>query len=848
MSDIKIIFDQSDLHIQENLNPKDLKIIFGYEESSQPPKPPSGNYPPLNWEDKEGDNINIDCGCLVLWKDQEGDNVNIDVDCNSTGGGGETGGCDNSWKDTNDFNCECTEKWDDSSNDFIIDCDTSSGGGGQTSPDLGTIRSYEGQQVSYSIYGLEIFTAHDGQESYTAIDIRQTIVTSIYVYEGQTSNTDLSANRYATVNYTIGETLTPSITYSSIPSYAIYVYEGQQVSSVVGTQTVLTYSSYDGSSSTVVLNTYPAIPFGTSSYDGSSAVVVLDIIKGFNVNAYDGSNIWADVFTPETGRMDFDVYEGQYTELDVGLTRSITSDSKFGNNTDLSISMNYDWSVDVYEGQYNNITFYNPQIAKLDVVVRDGHYLRVPQLNLDIGFIVNVYDGSELKSEMEYDPYQGLPSPMYSGEVMTFQLNSIHEIYNIPSYDGQYVTSSFNTYESFRMSFNAYDGQYVNTKPMFTIILGNLNAYDGHKLSISSLGETPNTLMYSGEEFEFELSTATKFDLEEYADGQSVKFDLKRGEPVTLGTFNAYDGINTSLDVVLLVSTLFKIHFRWGNEIFFNEWSNSPYHLDLGRRNCCVNFDNDILNIELNEAPYNSTSYDQFGSPCERMTFELSTRRTLAFNVHEGQYTEFDPTVNTLEVRVHEGQYVYSRDVVTEMTIDLEYGNLISEYNDVTIELNRPILPSDRKYQRMYSGESVFFKFGVPYAISPPSVTFGERADVSVLFDPYIPPPEMMPRMYMGERADTKLSTNVQIPVRSYEGQQTKITVYEDPHIYHGGEECHLEFTTKSDYYAEFVEKGGCLDNQYQETDENGQSLPNTFEGTNVEGERFLNFVEGRCF
>lgn len=826
MSDIKIIFDQSDLHIQENLNPKDLKIIFGYEDQALP-----SNCPPSEWVDKDGDNVNIDCGCINRWEDKDGDNIGVEYDC------GTGNNCDSSWNDTNDFNCECNDNWNNNS-DFNIDC---SGGGGSKTSDLGTVRSYDGQSASFLIYGLEIYTGQEGQESNVVFDTRQTVLSNLNVYDGQSINNVLSANRYATASYTIGETLLPTVTYAPVANFVIDIYEGQEVPIILNGDTKLEYKIYDGQSSSVVINTYQGIPLSFDLYDGQYTNTSLDIIKGFIVRSYDGTEIRADVFTPETGRMDYNVYEGQSVELDLALTRSLSFDSNFGNNSDFNISPNYDWSTNGYDGQSVNITFYKPQTAQLAVNVLDGHYLRIPSINLDTGFIIDAYEGQNVNTVIEYDPYQGLPALMHSGETMVFQLNSIHEIHDISNYDGQSVSTSINTYESFRMSVNAYDGQNVNTKPMFTIILGTSNAYDGTTLKVTTMDETPNTNMYTGEDFVFDLSTSLLMNVD-YFDGQNTKFELKRGEPVTLGTITAYEGTQSIVDLKILVSTSFSIHYKWGNEIFFNEWSNSPYHIDLGKRKCCVGFDNDIKNIELNDAPYNSTSYDQYGSPCESMTFELSTRRTMSFNVHEGQYSEFDPTKNTLEVRVHEGQYVYSRDVVTEMWIDLEDGNLIPEYNDVTIELNRPVIASDRKYYRMYSGDNVSFKLGVPYAFYPTKFSGGDRVEINLIVDP-----ALKINCYFGGGANCVLSTNVQIPTKVYEGQQTKITVYEDPYLHYVGEECYFELETKSDYYAEFVDTG-CLDNQYQETGEDGQPLPSTFNGTNVEGERFLNFVEGRCF
>ena len=75
---INIIFDNSDLHIQENLDPKNLKIFFGVEDA--PPLIPCD----YNWSDIDGDKVDLDCTCSEIWLDIDGDKVDLDINCSGS--------------------------------------------------------------------------------------------------------------------------------------------------------------------------------------------------------------------------------------------------------------------------------------------------------------------------------------------------------------------------------------------------------------------------------------------------------------------------------------------------------------------------------------------------------------------------------------------------------------------------------------------------------------------------------------------------------------------------------------------------------------------------------------------
>ena len=169
---IQIVFDNSDLKLQENLlDPKNLKIIFGYED------PDLKEYIKCSprWNYVEGDKV--DLSCSSGWVDVPGDDVSLYIDCTS-------GNCDNTPKETNDFSCECSTTWVPGITDFNINC---SGGSSTNDGVLGTFTAGSGENATFTINGLEIFTARSGETVEPNLSIYQTFI-AFDVTEGQNVN------------------------------------------------------------------------------------------------------------------------------------------------------------------------------------------------------------------------------------------------------------------------------------------------------------------------------------------------------------------------------------------------------------------------------------------------------------------------------------------------------------------------------------------------------------------------------------------------------------------------------------------------------------------------------------
>lgn len=823
-NNFKVIFDPSDLHIQENLNPKNLKIVFGYEDT----KPPVSNCDPA-WVEVDGDKVDIDCSCSKPWIEVDGDGV--DLECPKP-----PNKCDPKWKDDNstDFNCGCATPWTDSSNDFNIDCSTE-----PTTSDLGVVRAYQGEYVTYSIYGLEIYKAYDGQEVSVDFDIRQTLLGEFRYPSGETVDTDISNSRFLAPKVEHGEYTFIDIKYSPIAYLEPKSDVGETVDTILNTDSVIEVEYSTGEEVNHELSTYPAISFDVSVYDGQLLNSRLDTISGFIPLVYDGHNIDIDLFTPDIGRIDVFIEEGQEVKTDLSIINSFNANIYDGQATELTMSTYYEWQVFIEHNEERvDFEFYEPSTFMIEMKVYEGQSSKT-EINTLTGFVIDIYQGEEANINIEFDPYKGYPIEMYSGEESVFQLNNIQEITDLNSICGETVVTDLTTYESFRMEVEVYDGHTTSVTPMFTVIFGEFNSYTGEKLAIE-LDELDNYRSMMGETASFEMASDSLFEVDSY-EGQESDVTMKFGEPVILGTVEVSEGQIMIPDVTIMVSTKFRVSARFGNVMYNDQWTNDPYSIDLDKRKCCTNFFDNLLDIELDDAPYNWTRYDYTIPLCELMTFELSTRRAMTFNAYEGQTMTYDNNFNAFEVRVYEGQTAYSRDVVTEHYIDLEEGNLIPD-GEITIEIDRPKIPNDVKLLRMYSGESIFFKFGVPYAVHSNLRFGGETVDIELIINP-----SLKPRIYHGEEVKTVVNTNVQVPFSVNFGNTSDFKIYEPPYEAFDGQYVEFELDTKNDYYAEFV-SSGCLDNQYTDIGENGQPIPPEFGGANVEGEKFLNYIEGRCF
>lgn len=156
---INIIFENSDLLIQENLNPSNIKLFFGQELIPETPCD-------FNWVELDGDAIDLDCSCSENWFEVDGDQVDLNLDCSKE----ET--CDFKWKElppgaSVDFNCLCPTPIKDT-NDFIIECEENN------KTELGRFNIDAGEAVKFEIQGLEIYNALSGEQISVELDIKRT--------------------------------------------------------------------------------------------------------------------------------------------------------------------------------------------------------------------------------------------------------------------------------------------------------------------------------------------------------------------------------------------------------------------------------------------------------------------------------------------------------------------------------------------------------------------------------------------------------------------------------------------------------------------------------------------------
>ena len=724
---INIIFDNSDLHIQENLDPKNLKIFFGVEDA--PPLIPCD----YNWSDIDGDKVDLDCTCSEIWLDIDGDKVDLDINCS-----GSTSDCSYKWDDIPvgvgvDFNCNCATPPSES-NDFIIDC------GGQTvTTDLGRILiNSNGENVKFEIHGLEIYNSYTGEY----VDFDLTINRNELSFSGsigeQFSKFELFRERIINFDIPIGEYSAFNVLFAPIAYFNPFMYIGESSSVVLSSISILEPSYITTGESTQVTlktSTYENLPF--TAYAGESSDVTFNTIKGFNSESCTGECVAVD---------------------------------------------------------------------------------------------------------LEYDIYTGFPFDVQAGESLAnFDLFRHRILYTDPIDMGEYVNDTvLNTYPAALMEFKSDAGESVDIKLLADIHLGNFNFYEGHSITKFKLNELENYKAEMGETAEFTLSTSVLLSASSNT-GENSKFDFKPGLPQHL-SFKIENGESLSLtDLRTLRAIDFRIRLNIGERVNMNDWAKEAFHIDLDDRACCNFITGNLTHVELDDAPYNWTSYDFLLNACEMVTFDLSTRPAIKFDIDAGEVFKYENTLNTFDFVAYEGQYSYVPSLRTITTIDLEEGN--NEPENPVVDIDRPDIPSEFKYIAMYHGEDAKFKMEASYALSSNFSNSGEQINVSILFNP-----PFRFNSYGGEYCTAVVNTNIQIPLKMYAGEMSIVNLYEPPFLAYAGESVEINLDTKSDYYAEFI-TDGCLDNQYYDIDpETGQPLPQEYNGTSVEGEMFLSYVEGRCF
>lgn len=822
---IKVIFNDDDLHNIENLDPNHLKVFFGTDNVIPPCDP--------KWKTTDGDKIDVDCSCKQIWQPLDGDNVSINVGCIVIP-------CDPTWKDTtnmsNDFGCDpCVKNWDDvtGSVDFNVTC------GEKPENTLGTIRAYSGENATFTIHGLEVFKAYSGESVTFDLDVRQTIMPPITAYSGEDVKIGLTNDVRIVSSVYSGEDVKVDLKTVPVVTFNPTALSGESASTVLRTDVIYDPSISHGETVTFDLNTRPSAKLDPVVLIGEYSSVVLNTNKAFNVNVYSGEDVKVNLEAAPNPNLEINAYDGSEVVNSISTTVSLASNSTSGERVTTDLATTFSFEINAYDGSESNVTFYEAKNQTFDIRVLDGVYTNMV-FNTYSGFTINMYSGESVVSNIEFDPYQGYPMNMYSGESVSLSLSKDIEL-TTKIETGESVNVTLDTRESFKIEPKVYHGETATLKPSYSEQIGIFKFYSGESAAITNLDELPNWKVFSGESVELTLATETNISANANS-GETVNVNLKYGEPINLGAIRAYSGEYIETDIKMQISTYFRVRAGDGSKMIVNDHMTKPHYIDLDKRKCCAYIDNDIKHIEMDYAPYNWDTYSPIGV-CERMTVDLSARTTFKINAYAGENFKYDNTKNTFEMRFKTGEFAKIPKFSTNTHIDLETGNLIPDSDNVVIEIDRPNIPPEAVRYNMYSGETMVIKnFGVPYGLRYQFPNNGES--VSVSLDTY---PAWRLNFSVGERCDVILSTNNTYMVRASNGESVISRFYEPPWTVYSGESVSVSLDTKSDYYAEFIDSG-CLVNDYHDIDENGQPIITETDGESIEGYKFLKFVQGRCY
>ena len=832
-NEIKIIFNENDLQKQENLDPKNLKIYFG---DAKKPDPEPNNNCATKWEIVPGNQVDINCGCNPQWIDVHGDQVDIDIKCENI-----VPECDNSWKDYNgdvSFDCECTDLWENKDSvDFNVDCSGSSGG---DDFDLGTIKYFDGQDISLLIYGLEIFTATDGQVADIKFTPSDNALLDVNIFDGQEYKNQLETNSIIYPSIYSGEVLNSVVNFVPSILFDISVYAGEDLQSFnVYTEYSLPTNVYDGSTLDSDIKYYPAIDVNFSIYDGSTlSVNNLDISRIFPTNIYDGQAVNFELFRAYTSELIVNVYDGQFIEA--GAIAASPSFNIFAYDGSiisyLNVSVTSSFTQSMYDGSGVDIKFYEQQNFKYNLDLFDGQTLDniiYTEYNLPIDAI----EGQTCEVDMLLDPYLGFPCEMYSGETGTLDtISKIYEMTDVNVLVGETVNFEYDPFSAFRMDIDVLVGETVNTKPMFTIIFDKFNAYAGENVNqvFDTLG---NYVVAEGQTCEVVLSYDPIFEVK-IEDGHDFWAVVSIGKPVDFDRFIYFDqGETCDISIVLTIPTTFRLALNFADHIDIDTWDRLPSVVDLNRVTC-VDYRNELKNIELDDAHDLNVKYDGFGNVCDKFIFELATSKTFKTNMYDGQSMRVDTSYFDMTFNVYSGESVYIRNTTGYVSVDLDSGNLIPDGN-ITIEIDRPNIPVNERLVSILHGETSFINFGASYAVSS-KMYAGDNININLSTYEAI-----RFYFYSGEYMSHWVSYTYGMTSSWYDGQTFVPRIYEVPYECYGGESVKFELDVKSNHNVEFT-MSGCLDNNYTYVTENGQASDPSL--TSIEGEKFLAFIERRCF
>lgn len=832
-NNISIIFDNSDLHIQENLTPSNIKIFFGVNDEI--PTNPCDN----TWTEIDGNIVNLDCSCTESWFDDDGDKIDLNLDCSD-----QTIKCDYKWKDipsgeSIDFNCPCPILWTDT-NDFNIDC------GSASTNDLGRFVLGTGEAVKFEISGLEIYTASSGESISADLKENRTIFDLFTVGSGEgIPNFDFYRSREFNTAISEGQVLTPNIKFASTATFDVSAASGENITSIVLNTNDSLNASFNDDNQTVNfdLKTYPSALLSVDVADGHTLTVTnLTTNVIFSPIVQTGEDVLFTLDKPYNPNIDVLVDEnGEAVDVVLNIDPTLLPyNINHGEGASFDLSTTYSLYPVKYEsGEDVFITMYESQNHTFISNTTTGEAIIPLNVSTTTGFNVSFCEGQCTNFNIEYDPYTGFPSQVDAGEALTMELYRSRTFYPDDITIGESASAVLSTYPYQQISVNLASGENSTFKLTADIRLEEFYALSGEKLT-TVLDELENYKAASGESVDINLATDVALTFDNINQGENVSSDFKPGLPSYL-SFTASNGESIYSEVKTLHSYNLSVSFSIGERVYPNDWVNEPILIDLDDRTCCDIMLGDLRNVEMDLAPYNHTSYDTTFKMCELMTFELSSRRALSFTAASGESMTYDNNINTFSFNVYEGHSLSVPNFRTISTIDLEDGNQNPE--NPVIDIDRPEIPNEMKYIMMGTGERASATLSASFALNNADCRNGEHMMADILYSP-----PFGFRIQMGEYVETVLNTTMSISNQFKTGEQIQMSFYEPPYNGASGESMTCSLETKSDYYAEFVTEG-CLNNDYQDIDpESGQPLPQEYNGTSVEGEMFSKYVVGRCF
>ena len=853
-----IDFDKSDLRIEEDLISTDIRVYFGEDDSIQPK---CDNF----WKDVDGDNVSIDCTCLTLWEEKDGDSTDLVLDCVD-----ESISCDVFWKDVLpgqdvNFDCGCIEENRDS-DDFVLDCDGGGDDDGEVSTSiLGQFKTSIGESVRYDIHGLEIYNTNVGEVLTGDLFTNRTLIDNIVAVDGSELYAQLYRDRELSFQAYAGEKFTQNILFSAIAKLDPIIEVGENLSISLSTQSSFSYKVDVGESSEAIVRFYPTYNIESFVDVGEAASTILSISRNLTVDITSGETQVVNINFASNNNLDPVVEVGESLEFNLNQDVVFTDlgiDIGEVANADLLTSQSASIGLNVVAGEYvyTSVSFI-PTIAPSAVIIGETltpafttypYYKLNPESmqtgeNLDSFKLTGtlytnplVDVGEDVDVNIEFDPYQGIPITVATdGESVEFNLFRNRLIYPEMLEVGEYVTASIQDYASAKFVSTTTAGETLNINLSADVYIGTFNAIDGQTMLKPTLYSLDNYVVNVGENLDVAFAVDTTLPVSVNV-GEAISFDLKRGEPASL-PFTVLSGESIDVEVRTLKSVDFSVSFTVGNRVYAEDWINEPFSIDLDDRRCCDKVvSSGLLQVELDDAPYNSTRYDATISMCEVMTFDLSVRRTLSFSSIGGESLEYDTDINEMSFECFDGQYAIVPSLRTISTVDLEDGNTIPE--NPVIDVNRPDIPNNFNYIGIYSGEAMSLNLSYTQSVKM-SIGVGETLSPDIVTNP-----PFYFRIYAGEYMYSSLRTDIKIKGSFEIGETATSAFYEPDYNGASGEDVYFDLDTKDDYYAEFT-IDGCLDNKYADIDpESGQPLPSEYNGASVEGEMFSAYATGRCF